>query len=513
MSDPKIRALAVNDPPKKPDGPLMRLLGSVEDMARRLIALEARPLARDGRDGQPGRDGKDGVDGTHGPAGERGESGRDGKDGRDGGDGLPGLNGRGIKSLSITGAGELCVGFDDGVFDILGPVVGQDGRDGRNGVDGKDGESIKGDPGIAGQDGKPGSDGRDGADGKDGRSINGARVDDAGDLWIIWEDGTEKSVGRVVGRDGEPIKGDPGRDGKDGAGVAELRRAEGRLIIALSDGRELDLGEIVGCDGADGMDGAPGESIQGDPGRDGVGIEAASLDASGCLLLSLTDGRTVNAGLARGADGPAGRDAPIVAGPAGEPGRDGRDGRGITAASVSEDGKLHVTLTDGSEIVAGHVIGPEGRAGQGGASGTGIQDARIAESGDLELSLTDGRVIDLGRVVGNDGREGVAGPMGASVADARIRGVNLEIVLTDGRTINAGRVVGKDGARGESIKGDRGIEGPAGKRGPRGEQGPPGPSIEISEPYDANLSASDMSTLSFRDFIWGDQVFQIVVRN
>lgn len=81
-------------------------------------------------------------------------------------------------------------------------IDGRNGKDGSNGVDGKNGTN-----GIDGKDGKDGLNGRDGKDGKDGRGIAGTRLDDK-NLIIIYDDGFEENVGRVVGEDG--------RDGLDG---------------------------------------------------------------------------------------------------------------------------------------------------------------------------------------------------------------------------------------------------------------------------------------------------------
>ena len=81
-------------------------------------------------------------------------------------------------------------------------------------------KTIKdGKDGINGRDGRPGRDGKDGKDGKDGRP----------------------------GRDGLP--GLPGADGKDGVGVLGARiDFDGALIITLTDGNEINVGEVVAPD-------------------------------------------------------------------------------------------------------------------------------------------------------------------------------------------------------------------------------------------------------------------------
>lgn len=70
---------------------------------------------------------------------------------------------------------------------------GINGRDGRNGKDGKNGRD--GAPGPRGIDGKPGM---DGADGTDGVSVTDARIDFDGSLIIGLSSGREINVGEVI---------------------------------------------------------------------------------------------------------------------------------------------------------------------------------------------------------------------------------------------------------------------------------------------------------------------------
>ena len=79
---------------------------------------------------------------------------------------------------------------------------GIDGKDGRNGRDGRDGK--QGVQGVKGQDGR---DGRDGVDGIDGISVTSARIDFDGSLIIGLSSGLELNVGEVVSPDlAESIK-------------------------------------------------------------------------------------------------------------------------------------------------------------------------------------------------------------------------------------------------------------------------------------------------------------------
>lgn len=76
----------------------------------------------------------------------------------------------------------------------------QKGLDGKDGPKGDKGE--QGLPGLNGKDGRDGKDGKDGIDGKDGAdgiSVSDARVDFDGSLVIVLSDGREINAGEVIG--------------------------------------------------------------------------------------------------------------------------------------------------------------------------------------------------------------------------------------------------------------------------------------------------------------------------
>jgi len=73
---------------------------------------------------------------------------------------------------------------------------GKDGRDGKNGKDGRDGKQ-----GVQGVKGENGRDGRDGIDGNDGIGVSFARIDFDGSLVIGLSSGVELNVGEVVAPD------------------------------------------------------------------------------------------------------------------------------------------------------------------------------------------------------------------------------------------------------------------------------------------------------------------------
>jgi len=84
----------------------------------------------------------------------------------------------------------------------------KDGRDGANGKDGRDGKDGKnGRDGAKGDKGERGQDGRDGINGVDGVSVTNARIDFDGSLIITLSSGVELNVGEVVAPDlAESIK-------------------------------------------------------------------------------------------------------------------------------------------------------------------------------------------------------------------------------------------------------------------------------------------------------------------
>ncbi len=109
-----------------------------------------------------------------------------------------------------------------------------------------------------------------------------------GGIWII--EGLNGKDG-VDGQNG--TNGQDGKDGKDGKSAYELAREAGfsgslhEWLLSLA---------------VQGMDGAPG--------KNGVGVRSAAVDANGHLIVTLTDGTVLDAGQVRGDDVPAFSDQP-----------------------------------------------------------------------------------------------------------------------------------------------------------------------------------------------------------
>ena len=151
--------------------------------------------------------------------------------------------------------------------------------------------------------GADGQDGKDGAPGKDGITPRLKIGDD--NIWYISYDGGQSwtSLGvKATGEKGDKgDKGDPGQNGADGKDGAPGRDGvDGKDGIDGKDGKDGDKGD-KGDAGKDGRDGTNG--VNGKDGKNGVGIAKAEINADGELVITYTDGKTVNLGKVVGADG------------------------------------------------------------------------------------------------------------------------------------------------------------------------------------------------------------------
>lgn len=100
-------------------------------------------------------------------------------------------------------------------------LEGPQGEKGEKGDQGPQGE--RGEPGDKGDKGDPGKDGVDGKDGADGISVVGTKIDFDGSLIITLSSGEVINVGEVVGEKGERgPQGAPGLSGADGQAFGNL---------------------------------------------------------------------------------------------------------------------------------------------------------------------------------------------------------------------------------------------------------------------------------------------------
>lgn len=467
------------------------------------------------------------LGGVVGKDGRDGKNGADGKDGRDGTDGTSGTDGISISAAVINETGELIISYSDGTTANLGKVVGSDGINGVNGTNGKDGISVssaeinsegelvlsfsngqranvgavvgaKGEQGLQGAQGEKGDKGENGLNGSDGIGVKKSEINSAGELVITYTNDLTENLGPVVGAKGDKgdkgdqgvqgekgekgergvqgekgdagLNGTDGKDGKDGTGINNIEISnDGNLLITLTNGTSLNLGNIKGAKGDQGIQGEKGDKgdqgiqgekgdqgvqgekgdagINGTNGADGVGITDVTINADNELVLSFSNGNAINLGNIKGSKGDKGDK--------GDSGLNGKDGVGIQNVDVSADGALTVTLTNGTVLNLGNIKG---------ADGLGITKAEINTSGELVLTYSNGDVKNLGKVTGENGKDGANGADGLGIKSLTLSpDGELVVTMSDNSISNLGNIKGEKGDRGE--QGQQGLQGTKGADG------------------------------------------------
>ena len=234
----------------------------------------------------------------------------------------------------------------------------------------------------------------------------------------------------------------------------------GRLLVTLSNGTTVDAGSVAG-------------------------ISSALVNGSGELILNKQDGTSINAGSVIGPKGDTG--ATGATGATGPQGATGATGVGFSTAIINGSGHLVITKTDSSTVDAGSVVGPQGPQGATGSAGAkgdkgdrgiSVAVATVDGDGNLQITLDDASQINAGYVRGDQGPQGVQGPAGRHIADSGVvvdNAGNLQVTLSDGTVINAGYVVGPQGSTGAT-----GPAGPKGDTGATGATGPQGASYTVN---------------------------------
>ena len=262
--------------------------------------------------GTDGADGTNGADGLTPSIGENGNwwigatdtgvkaAATDGTDGKDGADGTNGVDGR-TPQLKIGDDNLWYVSYDNGQnWESLNVKatgeMGATGAQGEQGIQGVQGE--KGDKGDQGEQGIQGVQGEKGDKGDQGeQGIQGVQGE-KGDKGDQGEQG-------IQGVQGE--KGDKGDQGEQG-----IQGVQGEKGDAGADGASGQNGTngINGKNGVNGQDGQNGQDGKdGQDGTAGRGIDNAMIDNDGYLILTMTDGTTINAGLVRDTSAVANKEA------------------------------------------------------------------------------------------------------------------------------------------------------------------------------------------------------------
>lgn len=110
-----------------------------------------------------------------------------------------------------------------------------------------------------------------------------------------------------------------------------------------------------------------------------VSVVGANINDDGNLILSMSDGNTIDAGYAKGDKGDQGEKG--IDGKDGRDGIDGVDGVGIKKAAVNDSGHLMMRLTDDTLIDTGYVIGADGKDGRDGVDGRDGRDGADGRDG------------------------------------------------------------------------------------------------------------------------------------
>ena len=311
-----------------------------------------------GDDGKPGKDGETPYIGENGnwwigftdtKVKAAGTDGKDGEKGEDGETPYIGENGNwwiGETDTGVKAAGTDGTNGTNGA-DGLTPSIGENG----NWWIGATDTGVK----AAATDGADGKDGADGTNGVDGRTPQLKIGDD--NLWYVsydngqnWESLNVKATGEMGATGAQGEKGDKGDQGEQGIQGVQGEKGDkgdqGEQGIQGVQGEKGDKGD-QGEQGIQGVQGEKGDKgDQGEQGIQGVQGEKGDAGADGASGQNGTNGINGKNGV-NGQDGQNGQD--------GKDGQDGTAGRGIDNAMIDNDGYLILTMTDGTTINAGLV--------------------------------------------------------------------------------------------------------------------------------------------------------------
>lgn len=335
--------------------------------------------------------------------------------------------------------------------------------------------NVSNSKGKDGTDGKNGTNGKNGANGKDGRSITLASVNSEGQLVITYSDGSSVNLDKLVGI-----------NGIDGVSISNSAiNDKGELIITYSNGQICNLGKVVGVDGKNGINGINGsDGNNGKNGQDGISVVKSEINSNGELVVTYSNSVIDNLGKVVGSDGAKGEKGDKgdtgargekgekgdageqgIQGVAGKDGKDGingtngidgkdgtdgKDGVGINTVNITEDGKLNITLTNGTTLNLGTIKGEKGDKGDTGVQGEKGDKGDTGEQGIQGVAGKDG----INGTNGVDGKDGTNGKDGVGIANVLINtSGELELTFSDGQQINLGNVKGSKGEKGDTGRG------------------------------------------------------------
>ena len=123
----------------------------------------------------------------------------------------------------------------------------------------------KGDTGAQGEKGDKGADGKDGTDG-----VTPILKIGTDNVWYVsydngatWNSLGVKATGEKGDKGDDGTPGAAGKDGKDGVGIAKAEiNTNGELVLTYTDGNTVNVGRVVGADGKDGKDGQNASTVK-----------------------------------------------------------------------------------------------------------------------------------------------------------------------------------------------------------------------------------------------------------
>ena len=304
-------------------------------------------------------------------------------------------------------------------------------------------------------------------------SLTAANFNNRGQLILTLSDGTTLNLGNAVGENGKNgsdgrngtdgkngADGKDGKDGLDGISVSGVDLTDaGELVLRFSDDRMVNVGRVTG---AQGIQGEKGE--KGDTGAQGVQGEKGEKGDTGAQGAQGEKGEKGDTG-AQGVQGEKGEKGDTGAqGAQGEKGEKGDTGAQGAQGEKGEKGDTGAQGAQGEKGEKGDTgaqgaQGEKGEKGAAGAAGNGIQTIRLVD-GTMTVELTDGSKFTFENVRGENGADGVSPQVRINAA------TNLwEISADEGENwVSTG--VQATGARGEA--------GAPGEKGEKGDKGDPG---------------------------------------
>ena len=307
-------------------------------------------------------------------------------------------------------------------------------------------------------------------------SLTAANFNNRGQLILTLSDGTTLNLGNAVGENGKNgsdgrngtdgkngADGKDGKDGKDGLNGVSVSGVDltdaGELVLRFSDDRMVNVGRVTG---AQGIQGEKGE--KGDTGAQGAQGEKGEKGDTGAQGAQGEKGEKGDTG-AQGVQGEKGEKGDTGAqGIQGEKGEKGDTGAQGVQGEKGEKGDTGAQGVQGEKGEKGDTgaqgaQGEKGEKGDTGAAGNGIQTIRLVD-GTMTVELTDGSKFTFENVRGENGADGVSPQVRINAATNQ-----WEISADEGENwVSTG--VQATGARGEA--------GASGEKGEKGDKGDPG---------------------------------------